>query len=212
MSACLSYATHRWNRIVLDVSKHSRLWWAVSSPLTVAAICLVLALLVHRLRVEAIAQLIHQIDDGTDSEAAVAVRRLASMPHPPLAELATASRSLRRPVALEAQQALNDLMRQWQRQLNAGQGRRNVANQVTELTAALAQEQDDFSRRNQHWLANTARKLMHFTDELAARLPPSVAAQCQAVLASTESTAERNSTPAMASRGSLPSPDVAPVK
>lgn len=168
---------------MLNKLKRQRLAWAVSSLIVVAMLCSVLALLAYHLRAQIIARLTHQITYGTDPESAVAVRRLGSLPYPPLEVLATSAASFRRPVAQEAQQVISDLMRRWQQQLNAGRHKEHVALCVTGLTDALTQNRDNFLRRDYRWIGRTARKLHRLSEQLAAEIPPAVTDQCEAMLA-----------------------------
>lgn len=190
-------------------SKYQRLARIASLLLVVTVICGVIALLTHRQRQRVITRLTDQIICGSDSVSAAAVRRLVNMPYPPIPPLAAATVSLRRPVALEAQQAISDLLRRWQREINSAGVSRSMAARVTDMTTALAQQRDYFSHRDQRWVDRTVRKLLRMSGQLSAEASPNVAAQCELILASVRSAEQpapsRPGHEAIAALGSVPS-------
>lgn len=173
---------------MLQVTKHRRLCWVVTTSAVVAAICLVVAVLATLQRRQVIAQLEQRILSGSDAQASAAVLRLASMPHPPASHLASAASSPRRAVAVEAQQAISDLIRRWQRRIKTGHSRHRVAVDVEALAAALAEERENFLRKDHRWVEKTARKLVRLSDQLAEDVSPNMAVQCDLLLASLGST------------------------
>jgi hypothetical protein len=167
----------------LSEVKPLRWWFILSLPLFAAAIWLVFvaaATVEHNQRNAELSALVAQ---GSVEEATLAVRRIAHLSHPPLDLVAAAAASPSGTVAHEAQLAINDLLRRWQRQLTAGRSGRRIASQLKRLAAALDQRRDTFSTSDYAWLAKTATKIVRLANRTSPDGAPGLAAHCDSLLA-----------------------------
>jgi hypothetical protein len=162
------------NDIMFDEPRYRPLAWAVSLPLVVAVVWVVLVLLAEHHRDALVAQLSDVAAHGNTDEAAAAVRQLAGMPHPPVELLVAAATSPTREVASEAQSAINDLVRR-------------VADQLTTLVDALARHQAAFSLADYPWLGRITRRTLRLANQFPAAISLPVTPQCEAILAGVES-------------------------
>ena len=121
------------NVIMVDEPRYRPLAWAVSLPFIVAAVWVALVLLAQHHRGVLVAELSDIAAHGNTAEAAFAVRQLSAMPNPPVDLLVAAATSPTRGVAVEAQLAINNLVRHWYRDVKSGNRQQHVANQLMAL-------------------------------------------------------------------------------
>jgi hypothetical protein len=159
----------------------------LSLPLLVAAMWTAFVALARVERGQLVAELADRASHGGDQEAALAVRQLAKMPRPPLESLVTAATSPSRPVADEAQLAINDLLRRWQRQLKSGKVR-PVQKQLDALAESLDRHSVSFTPRDYAWLARTAEKIIQLANRASPTGNAALAVHCDALLAITNQT------------------------
>lgn len=155
----------------------------LSLPFIVAAIWAVFFLLAKYERGQLVAQLNRQMFRGSVEEATLAVRQMAGLTNPPLEPLVAAAASPSGSVAREAQFAIGDLLRRWQRQLAAGRNAKRIATQLFRLAELLDLNRDSFSISQYPWLTKTATKVTRLANRAPATSTPGLATHCESLLA-----------------------------
>src|SRR3990172_11489287 len=144
----------------LSEAKPLRWSFLLTIPIVAAAIWGVMLLLAHVERGELIQELTARITNGSVKEARAALEKIVRMPDPPLEVLVAAATSPTPQVARGAQTSISELLRKWQRQLNANRRVRRVAHQLELLAAALDVDRGTFSTRDYRWLAKTTETIV----------------------------------------------------
>ena len=103
----------------MSEAKPLRWSFLLTIPIVAAAIWGVMLLLAHVERGELIQELTARITNGSVKEARAALEQIVRMPDPPLEVLVAAATSPTPQVARGAQTSISELLRKWQRQLNA---------------------------------------------------------------------------------------------
>jgi hypothetical protein len=166
----------------LSESKSIRWSYLLSLLLTVAAASAAFLLLASVERGQIEMQLADCAAHGSVDEAVVAVRRLGELPRPPIEPLVTAAATPSREVAREAQLAINELLRHWQRQLAAGKSSRRILGQLELLAASLERHLDRFSPRDHGWLEKTAERIVHLANVAPLDTDGRLAIRCDSLL------------------------------
>jgi hypothetical protein len=154
----------------------------VSLPLIVAATSTAFFMLTRLERSQIVARLTECSVRAGDDEAVVAVRQLGQLPRPPVEPLAAAAAAPSRRVALEAQTAINELLRHWQRQLLAGRRVGYIVRQLELLAASLDQNADRYCQRDYSWLAKTTEKIVQLANQAPQGAQPQLAIHCDSLL------------------------------
>ena len=134
-------------------------------------------------RSDVIADLADQVARGEKAEATAAVRKLAAIPSPPLSILVEAATSDEHATAEAAQVAINRMLGKWQKQVDKKERLNAVANQLTELAAALAAQRQDFPRADFPWLAGATRRILRIAAGCPPKKTPLVAMHCDEIMA-----------------------------
>jgi hypothetical protein len=129
-----------------------------------------------------IAELTEQLASGDKTQAAAAVRQLAAITHPPLSVLVEAAASDERGTAEAAQIAINQLLVDWQHQLDKQERLNSVPTQVTQLANALSMRRRSFSTADYPWLEDTTREIMRLAHNCPPQQTPLVAMYCDDIM------------------------------
>jgi hypothetical protein len=178
----------------------------LSLPLVLAAIWLVFVVLASVERKQRNAELGAQVSRGSVEQATLAVRRIARLSNPPLDLLVAAAVSPSGIVAHEAQLAINDLLRRWQRQLTAGRDADRIAERLDQLAEVLDQRRDAFSTNDYAWLAKTANQIVRLANKTALDGAPGLAAHCDSLLAMVDTPIMTATRPVSLNAGDLTPP------
>jgi hypothetical protein len=129
---------------------------------------LVVAGLASWRRADLIATLSDEIARGEKAKASAAVSQLAAISNPPLSVLVEAAACDEGATVEAAQVAINKLLDDWQQQVDHDQRLGRVADQVSQLAAALAEQRRSFPMTSYPWLAGVTHKMVRVAD----RCPP----------------------------------------
>jgi hypothetical protein len=168
---------------VFAPTKRRHVSYYLSLPFVIAFALLLVAKLADLERAEMVATLADQVAHQETPEATAALRQLAAMPRPPVDILVAAATSADPQLAEEAQVLISGLLRQYQRQIDAGKGIGGVSRQLSDLAAALDNRHEAFSTQDYAWLSGITRKILRQANEIAPEHSPQVAVQCDTVLA-----------------------------
>lgn len=155
----------------------------LSLPLLMAAIWLALWALVRMERSQLIARLNATVTYGSIDEASLAMRQLARLPDPPADPFVVAAASPTYAVAREAQLAIADILRNWQRQLRVGRDADEVVTQVLRLAKSLDQHRDSFSQRDFPWLVKTTQRMVRLANSASTPEENGLACHCESLFA-----------------------------
>ena len=169
----------------MSEAKPLRWSFLLTIPIVAAAIWGVMLLLAHVERGELIQELTARITNGSVKEARAALEQIVRMPDPPLEVLVAAATSPTPQVARGAQTSISELLRKWQRQLNANRRVRRVAHQLELLAAALDVDRGTFSTRDYRWLAKTTETIVRLANQAPPSDAPALAVHCESLLALT---------------------------
>jgi hypothetical protein len=166
------------------LSEDKPLRWSslLTIPIVAAAIWGVMLAWAHVERAELIEVLTARISNGDVNEATVALGQIVRMPDPPLEVLVAAAASPTKQVARRAQSSISELLRKWQRQLNANRRVRRVAQQLELLIALLDVEQESFSTRDNPWLTKTTESIVRLANAAPPRDALGLAVHCESLL------------------------------
>jgi hypothetical protein len=105
------------------------------------------------------------------------------MPRSPVAQLVEAANSPNLEVALEAQLAIDNHLRTWQRDVDGGRRIGHVSAQLGALARSLADRHDAFSTVDHPWIERTTNSMLSLANRIPSRHSPTVARHCEIVLA-----------------------------
>ena len=169
----------------LSEVKPFRWSYLLTFPITVAAIWVVFLVLAHVERAQLLDELNARITLGSVKEAKAALRQIGRMPEPPLETFVAAAASPTRQVAQEAQLAISELLRKWQRQLNADRNVSRVAHRLERLAATLDAHRDSFTIRDHPWLAKTTERIVRLANTAPPEDALGLAVHCESLLSMT---------------------------
>jgi hypothetical protein len=133
-------------------------------------------------RADLIATLSDQIAHGEKSKAPAAVSQLGAISNPPVSILVEAAACDDGPTVEAAQVAINKLLDDWQHQVDNDQRLGRVADQVSQLAAALAEQRRTFPTARYSWLASITHKMVRVADKCPSKNTPLLALHCDEIM------------------------------
>lgn len=168
-------------------SRRQRRYWKYLILLTAAVVPVVLlAALAARERSAALVRLADHVANNESQQAAIVMRQLSAMRHPPLDALVIAARCLDPAIANPARETLVELLQSCEQSIDSERRPRDVAHRLGELAGALARQQNLFPAADQAWIAKTTHELVRLANRLPPDAAPGLAADCDAILSAVE--------------------------
>lgn len=133
-------------------------------------------------RADTISKLSEEIAHGEKSNASTAVLQLAAISNPPLPLLVEAAACDATDTVEAAQIAINKLLDDWQHQVDNGERLGRVADQVSELAEALAEQRRSFPTSNYAWLASVTHKMIRVAEKCPSKTMPLFALHCDEMM------------------------------
>lgn len=164
------------------MARWKRVCWMLTFPLAVAAIWLAFAALASHQRSQIVDQLTTQIIEGNRSGSLAAIRAIASAPRPLIEPIVRAAASPNRNLARGSQQAINDLIEQWQLQIESGRNKSAVEDGLDELAAALDANRDSFSATDGPWLTRIASTILRLANRTLPDTDLALTMHCESLL------------------------------
>jgi hypothetical protein len=156
-------------------------------PIPAASLLVLMAWNAAAARNRAITQLTEQLANGTQAEAVAAIRGLAAMRRPPMEILVSTATSRDQAIAVEARLAIGEALRSCRQQIQSQRRLNDVAEQLAELAASLAEERTSFPPDAAAWVARTAKETLRLANQLPSGITPALAAHCDKILEDTQS-------------------------
>ncbi len=138
--------------------------------------------LAARQRADLIATLSEQLSRQNHADARSAVRQLAALSNPPLQILVEAAACDDHDTAESAQVAITRLLDEWQRHVDHDERISYVAEQATELAAALANERRTMPMTCYPWLESVTRELARVAAKCPPKQTPLLAMHCDEIM------------------------------
>jgi hypothetical protein len=151
-------------------------------PIVVMIAFLAVIGLAARQRADLIATLSEQLPRQNHADARSAIRQLAAFSNPPLPLLVEAAASDDHDTAESAHIVITRLVDEWQRQVDSGERISYVAQQATELAAALANERRTMPMTCYPWLESVTRELARVAAKCPPKQTPLLAMHCDEIM------------------------------
>ncbi len=133
-------------------------------------------------RADLIATLSDQIAHGEKTQAPAAVSQLAAISNPPLSILVESATCDHSATVEAAQVAINKLLDDWQQQVDNHERMTRVADQVSQLSAAIAEQRRAFPPSSYPWLSSVAHKMVRVAEKCPPKTTALLALHCDEIM------------------------------
>jgi hypothetical protein len=126
------------------------------------------------------------VERGPAADALAVLDQLDALPQPPMAVLVVAAGSADLQVAAAARRSIAGWLASGNEQVEASRNLVDVADSLSELTNSLSRRQKSFAAADQAWVAETTHAILRLANKLPPHIAPTLAAECDALLAATD--------------------------
>jgi len=186
LGTCLRSQRHRLGVGALPEPNPLRWTFLLHCSIVIFAIWGVIYTLAHVERAHYCGELAACIAHGPEDEAVAALRQMARLPDPPLETFVVAAASPTRVVARQAQDTVDELLREWRCQLKSDHGACRIAARLERLAAALDAQRESVSPLDYSWLGMTAETILRLSESAPSIDAIDLAVHCDSLLTTAE--------------------------